>query len=220
MVVEDGLSFTIIEAPHPLDEPDSIATYNAREQFYAAHRVWLGWNAGTDWLHDAIEAEFGEDAGWYDVQSRRNATHVGAAGEIAAVVLILMGTGAADMLRTYYSAFAQRMGEASADALLEWARTKSRERRRAKQLEGADGPPDLFSGRDLEGLSFGMAGELADVIGVPEKRLELVTAERRKSLAVYAVYRDVETGHEYSVEVGRDSASFKRIGGRELPRQS
>src|SRR4051794_34132143 len=119
-MVEQGLSFTVIEAPHPMEAPESIATYNAREQFYAAHRVWLGWNAGTDWLHDAIEAEFGEDLAWYDVKSTRDATHVGASGEIAAVVLTLMGAGAADMLRTYYQAFAERLGDASADALLNW----------------------------------------------------------------------------------------------------
>jgi hypothetical protein len=137
--MQQGLSFTVAEAPHPMDDPDGVSPYDARGQFSAAHRVWLGWAAGTDWLHDAVGAEFGEDTVWYDVQSKRDATHVGASGEVAAVVLILMGAGAADMLRTYYKAFAQRMGEASADALLEWARARARERR--------TGAPDAASGR-------------------------------------------------------------------------
>lgn len=213
-VVEQGLSFTVVEAPHPMDDAERISSYNARRQFTAAHRVWLGGNSGTDWLHDAVEAEFGEDVAWYDVESKRDATHIGAAGEVAAVVLILMGAGAADMLRTYYKAFAQRLGEASADALLEWARERSREHRKARGIEDWDGPPDfLGDGRDVKWLAVGMADELADVLGVPAAQLELVSAERRKPLAMYAIYRDVTTGDEFSVEVGRDSATFRRLGG-------
>jgi hypothetical protein len=130
------------------------------------------------------------------------------------VVLILMGLGAADMLRTYYRAFAERMGEASADALLEWARERSRDHRKATGMDDADGPPDFFDGRDL---AVGMTGELVDVLNIPEQQLQLVRAERRPPLSVYAVYRDVETGHEYTVEAGRDSATFRRVGAPEPP---
>lgn len=210
-MVEQGLSFTVIEAPHPLDDPESISSYNARQQFSVAHRVWLGWNHGTDWLHDAVEDELGEDAAWYDVQSKRDATHVGAAGEIATVVLILMGVGAADILRTFYQGFVQRLGEASAEALLDWARNKSKERRQATGMEQADGPPDFGDYGDIDGLALGMTGELADVLPVPEDQLELVSAERRESAALYAVYRDRLTGTKYSVEAQRDSASFRRL---------
>jgi hypothetical protein len=48
MVVEQGLSFTVIEAPHPMADADAISTYDARERFFAAHRVWLGSTGGTD----------------------------------------------------------------------------------------------------------------------------------------------------------------------------
>jgi hypothetical protein len=74
-------------SPHPLEDasPEAIASYNARKDFYSARRVWLGSVPGTDCPHDALEREFGEDQVWYDVQSRRDATHVGAAGEVALV---------------------------------------------------------------------------------------------------------------------------------------
>lgn len=98
-MVEQGLSFTVIEAPHPFESDP--AQYDARKEFHAAHRVWLGSVPGTDWLHEAIEAQFGEDQVWYEVESRRDSTHVGAAGEVAAVVLILMGTAAFEYLRKF-----------------------------------------------------------------------------------------------------------------------
>ena len=69
-MVEQGLSFTLIEAPHPFDDRDAISSYNARAQFTSAKRVWLGWTGGTDWLHEEIERELGEDAIWYDVESK------------------------------------------------------------------------------------------------------------------------------------------------------
>jgi hypothetical protein len=80
-VIEQGLSFTIIEAAHPLDisDEEAISSYNARTDFYSVRRIWLGSVPGTDWLHDAIEREFGEDRFSYDVRSERRATHVGAA---------------------------------------------------------------------------------------------------------------------------------------------
>jgi len=41
--------------------------------------------------------------------------------------------------------------------------------------------------------------------------LELLSAERTESVALTAVYRDTETGREYSVEVGDDAAAFRRL---------
>src|SRR5687768_8016171 len=113
VAVEQGLSVTVIEAPNPLEGEylEAVPPYDARKEFYSARRIWLGESvAGIDWLHEAIEAEFGEDRFWYDVQSRRSATHVGAAGETAAVVVILMGVAAIEFVRR----FAGRLGDRSA----------------------------------------------------------------------------------------------------------
>jgi hypothetical protein len=204
-MVEQGLSFTVLDAPHPLD--GDAATYDARKLFRSAHRVWLGSTAGTDWLHEAVEAEFGKHGGWYDVESARSTTHIGASGEIATVLLILMGAGLLDFARSFYRSAAQRLGEATADAVVEWARERSVERRRQKGLESADGPPDFFD-RELDGLAEGMAGELADVLGVPQSRLAVVRAARDVGVALRAVYEDRASGRRYEVVVGHDFATF------------
>lgn len=210
--MQQGLSFTVIEAPNPMDDPAHSESYDARRDFRAAHRIWLGATGGTDWLHDAIEADFGEDAAWYSVKSKRDATHIGASNEVATVVLTLMGLGALDYARRVYAAFTQRLADDSAGALLDWAREKARERRRTEHLEDFDGPPDFSGAWEVKWLSEGMASELADVLGVPQERLELVSAERRRLPHVmYAIYRDYQTGREYSAEVSQDSATFKPL---------
>lgn len=206
-MVAQGLSLTVIDAPHPLE--GDVATYDSRDELRAAHRIWLGSAAGTDWLHEAIEEEFGEDLGWYEVHSRRESTHGGAAVEVATVVLVLTGAGLVDFLRKFYGSFAERLGEASADALLEWARERAREHRKERGLESADGPPDLFD-RDLDGLLAGMTGELADALRISEDRLEALSATRSHGVAFQAVYRDRETGREYDVIAGSDWATFTR----------
>src|SRR5688500_437975 len=99
MVVEQGLSFTVIEAPHPFEGGEYDASYDAERDFYSARRVWFGYVPGTDWLHDEIERQLGEERVWYTVRSSRDAAHVGAAGETSTVVLLLMG-GAAIGLAT------------------------------------------------------------------------------------------------------------------------
>jgi hypothetical protein len=201
-VVEQGLSFTVIEAPHPLDgDPED---FDARRDFSVARRVWLGWVPGTDWLHDAIESELGEDQVWYEVESKRDATHIGAAGEIATVALILMGAGAAEFARRAIG----KIGERSGDALFDWVRDRARERRG----EFGDQPPDFMREEDLDALAQGMTGELADVLAIPEKRLELVGWERREGLAMYAVYDDRESGRRYGAEVGRDNVTIRPLG--------
>jgi hypothetical protein len=210
VVVEQGTSFTVIDSPHPTE--GGPTTFDARRDFYIAHRVWLGATGGTDWLHDAIATELGENAVAYEVESRRDSAHVGAAGEIAVVALILLGRFGWE----YVTAFGARLGEGHAERALDWGRGRSRDRRKERGLDEADGPPDFFE-RDIDSLAAGMTGELADVTGVPEPRLELVSAERRQEVALAARYRDRETGHEYEVVAGRDSATFKRIGAPEPP---
>ncbi len=208
----DGLSFTVLEAPHPLDDPDRIETYNAREQFTVARRVWLGWNGGTDWLHDAVEVDFGADAVAYEVRSQRNATHVGAAGEWSQVLLILMGMGALDFARKVYGGFAQRLGEVGAEAMIEWARKKSQERRAQKGWEKADGPPHFAEGwGGPEALVSVMRDELADVACLPAARLHPIQFEARHGLSLYAIFEDEKTRTRYLVEVRRDDATFTRL---------
>jgi hypothetical protein len=120
--------------------------------------VWLGRTDGTDWLYAAIEAEFGKDAGWYDLRSLRGWTYVG--GGAGPVVLVLGGVSLLDFLRKFYGGFAQRLGEGSADALLDWARQRSRKRREENGLEWTGGPPNFFD-REVNDLAEGMTGELA-----------------------------------------------------------
>ena len=77
-------------------------------------------------------------------------------------------------------------------------------------MEEADPGPD-FSTFDSDHLASGLKGELADVAKVPEARLQLVHQERGGQSVFYAVYRDVKTGTEYAVEVGRDDVTFSVI---------
>jgi hypothetical protein len=203
-VVEQGLSFTVVLAPNPLESDAS--EWDGRRDFYSAHRVWLGGLKGTDWLHDAAEEAFVPSGHWLSVDSERRSTHTGASGEVATVVLMLMGAGALNFLRKFSEGFAQRFGEASADAVLEWARQRARERGTPH-----DGPPD-FHEDEPDRLAEGMRSELADLLRVPQERVELVRAERRESFALRAVYRDTETGREYTGDVGHDAVTFKRVG--------
>jgi hypothetical protein len=210
-LVEQGLTFTVIEAPHPLEDgsPGAIEAYDARKDFYAARRIWLGWTAGTDWRHDAIEREFGEDHVWYDVKSRRDATHVGAAGETAAVLLILMGVAAVEFARK----LGGRLGELGAEDIYEWAKQLATRRREEKDLSWTEGDaePD-FSMWTFEDLPERLKGELADVMGVPVDQLEVVDTEQRQELVAFVHYRDRESGRQYTAELGRSEVVFKRIG--------
>jgi len=76
--------------------------------------------------------------------------------------------------------------------------------------EDAEPPPDFYE-RDLAGLAEGMRGELADLLGVDEQRLELVSAERPEGFAMRAVYRDGAMGHDYEVSTERHSVTFERV---------
>ncbi|MDQ5807262.1 MAG: hypothetical protein M3320_01150, partial [Actinomycetota bacterium] len=180
-MVEQGLSFTLLQTPHPMDDPGHV-TRDVRGDFYEARRVWLGSTGGVDWLHDAIESEFGEDAVWYDVESRRNATHIGASGEVAYVLLVLMGAGALDFIRNFNAGFAQRLGELSADSFIEWVRRVTRDRRKAEGMESWDGPPNFYD-QEVDELARSATGELAGLVHAPEERFELVSATRPEGLA-------------------------------------
>jgi hypothetical protein len=203
-VLEQGLSFTVVEAPDPRDDPETPPEFDSRKVFTVARRVWLGWVPGVDWLHNAIEGEFGEDRVWYDVQSSRKAVHIGAAGEVAAVILILWGAGALEFARK----FGGRLGERSADGLIDWVKELATRRRKELGFEHADPPPD-FANWELDHLAQGMKGDLAEITGVPTDRLELLSAERGQGLL--ARYRDHETGEEFEVEAQQNEAVFKRL---------
>lgn len=203
-MVEQGLSLTIYQCPHPCDEPEGIETFDALKSFYSVRRIWFGEvPVGGEWLHEALEREFGEDRVWYEVQTTRKSTHVGAAGEVVAVVLVLFGAGAL--------AAAKKIGEELGSDFADWARAKVRQRREEFQTGDFETSPN-FDDHDLDGLAEGMKGELADVIQLPERRLQLVSKTRRRSLSLEAIYRDRETGMEYAAEVGRDEAIFRRMG--------
>lgn len=208
-MIEGGFSFTVIEAPHPLedDSPGAIEAYDGRKDFHTARRVWLGWAGGTDWLHDAIEQEFGEERVWYDVVSRRNGVHVGAANEVATVVLILMGVAVIKFSRK----FGGRLGELGAEDIYDWARQLAKRRRQEKGLNWAEDSAD-FSGMDFGYMPEAVKEELADVMSISPSRLSLVSAERREAILLFARYRDEETGREYTAEVGRSDMVFHRVG--------
>lgn len=196
---EQGFTFTVIEGE--------------QDDFTAARRVWLGAVPGTDWLHDAIAEEFGRDLVAYEVESHREAVNIGASGEIAAVVLVVLTPSVA----AFSARFGGRLGEAAGDALLEWARERARRRREATGMETADPPPDLAD-RPTDVLTVGMQGELADLLGASEDRVELVHAERLGGAPILrAVYRDSRDGEHYEVAVERDSASFIKIRDGTLP---
>jgi hypothetical protein len=200
-MVEQGLSLTVIDAPHPLDEPGS----DPRRDFYAARRIWLGGVSGTDWLHEAIEREFGPAGGWFYVESERRSTHAGAGGEIAIVLLVLLIMRATD---SFAKKFGERLGERTADDFYDWVTSLARDRR--DETYSGDPPPDFRTWDDVRQLAAGIRGELAELLRVDEGRLEVLSAERRDALALSARYRDVETGREYTAEVGRDEAMFRR----------
>ncbi len=92
-----------------------------------------------------------------------------------------------------------------------WLSPRPRKHRPETGSEHADAPPD-FNQRDLTGLAEAMRGELADLLGVSERRLELVSLERAEGLAMRAVYRDGAMGHEYQVSAERHSITFGRVG--------
>ena len=212
-MVEQGLNFTVIEAPHPLDDdsPGAIEAYDARKDFYLARRVWLGWAPGTDWLHEAIEREFGEDHVWYEVRSQRNASHVGAFGETSTVVLILMGVAAFELARK----FGGRLGELGAEDIYDWVRQLAKQRRQEKGLEWAEDESPDFSRWEFEDLSESVKTELADVMDIEPEQLELVDAERREHVVLLARYRDLRSEREYTAEVGRADVVFRRVGAPE-----
>ena len=209
-MVEQGTSFTIIRTPSPLRE-ESGPTGDPRQDFLEARRFWLGYTDGTDWLLTELEQELSDDVVAYEIESNRRAIHIGASGEVASIALVLLGVGALDIIRKFYGGFVERLGEASADAFLEWARERSRAHRERAGLTNADGPPDFYE-RDAESLAEGLRGELADLLGVKEDRLELTRASREPGLALKARYRSRDTGIEYEAEVMQDAASFVRVG--------
>jgi hypothetical protein len=172
--------------------------------FSSARRVWFGYTRGVDWLHQAVEGEFGEDQVWYDVKSERKSIHIGAAGEIAAVVLFLLSVGAV----SFMGKFGDRLGEASADGLIEWVRELVA--RRKSEVGLTDGAPNFLLG-DSDQVAESMKRDLAQLAAVPESRLELLAHEKQEELMITARYRDAETGEEYTVEILRDEATFTRV---------
>jgi hypothetical protein len=112
--------------------------------------------------------------------------------------------------------FGGRLGERSADELFDWVKAKTAERKQMKKWDEFDDAPNFFDDDyDRAALAAGMTGELADILRIPENRLDLLGHEAREGLAMYALYRDRDTGEEYTVEAGTTDAVFKRVGAPE-----
>jgi hypothetical protein len=88
VAVEDGTSLTIT-----LRGEGSEAN-GWQGEFESARRVWLGHTPGVEWLHDEALRRLGPDVseGLY-VNSTRQTAYIGAAGEIATVVVEIVGAG-------------------------------------------------------------------------------------------------------------------------------
>src|SRR5438034_5968107 len=160
MPVEQGLSIRIIDRGHPFDDPQG-----GRGQFQRARVVWLGFSPGVEWLHDEANKRLAEEVeGWYHVESERRSAHVGAAGEVALLILEFLGAGVA--------------GKVISD-LVDFAKTRVREYRDSI-APGMDEAPDFSRWGDIEDLSTRLRDELAEILGVAPKRLE-VTGEQLKT---------------------------------------
>jgi hypothetical protein len=205
-MIEQGLSFTVMDASRVQELATDGPWPDPHKEFTFARRVWLGGMRGVDWLHEAVEQEFGEDMVWYDVQSRRTGVHIGASGETATVMLILLSVAGIEFTRR----FSGRVGERSADDLYDWVRDLAARRRKKKDISERSGVPH-FPDWPADSLAQGMKSELADLAQVPEDRLELVRRERGAEITLTARYRDTETGVEWDVEVGNDEAMFTRV---------
>lgn len=202
-MIEQGLSFTVIFVPRARMKDERG---EERLDLEVAHRVWLGGLRGTDWLHDAVERDFAPWAGQIAIESDRRTVHVGAFGEAATVVVVVLGVSTVDVMRTFGKAFARTVGKASGEAFLDWARHQAQQRR-----QSLDVPPD-FSRWALGDLAHAMTEELANVLDVPRERLQLIKAERSADFVLRARYVDRESGGEYIAEVSRDSVMFRRNG--------
>jgi hypothetical protein len=187
-VVEDGTSLTIIERDDPYSDPEYVG------EFQSAHRVWFGITPGTDWLHEEIERRLGPLSDSFVVTSRRSSAHIGASAEVATVILELLAAGIA--------------GKVISD-LIDWAKNRAREKQRE---QGDEWTPDFFErweGDDAPAeVASAMRGELAELVGVPEERLETVEAAAQQDLVAVARYRDRHSGKTYRVEVARREAIF------------
>jgi hypothetical protein len=190
MAVEQGASLTIIQRGHPTDDPEYVG------ELRSIRRVWIGDVRGLEWLHDEAEQRLAHGAsGWFVVRSERSSMHLGAGGEIATVILELLGAGVA--------------GKVISD-LIDYA--KEHIRREREKVGLPDSSPDFSAwGEGYEPpLPERVKADLAEVAKIPAERLELVEERKTATLVHSALYRDTETGFEYEIEIGRDEATMRR----------
>jgi len=200
-MVEGGMVFTELDVPNE-------AGRMSRQDFDVARRVYLGSvPGGTDWIHDELTQAFVSVP--REITIERRTISSGAADELVVVALILLGAGAVEFAR----AFGRRTGEESANAVIDWVRAKA-QARRDEGPRRLDPPPD-FRTYDARDLAAGMQRELVGLTGRPTDSLQLVNVERTQTTTMVAVYRDAEDGAEWEVTVERDSATFKRLPGRD-----
>lgn len=189
--VEQGLSVRVVERGHPLEDP------NREGEFRQATVYFLGYSPGVEWLHDEANRRIsGESQGWFTIESGRRSAHFGAGGEVAHVVIELLGAGVA--------------GKVISD-LIDYAREQIRKWREPFE-PGFDSPPDFtrYDSDSLDNLLDRLRGELAEIINVP---LEKIGISRRKVETRHiaeATFLNAETGDEYEVAIERSTVTFTR----------
>src|SRR5687768_4866935 len=106
-MVEQGLSFAVIERSSPFEDP-------GQRSFQRAQVIWFGEVPGAEWLHDSVQREFGPLIEPYSIESRRESVFIGASGEVAYVLLTLMGVPLVAALK--------KMGDRAGDDFYAWLR--------------------------------------------------------------------------------------------------
>jgi len=188
--VEQGLSIRIIERGHPFEDPQG-----GKGQFQRARVVWLGFSPGVEWLHDEANRRLAEEVeGWYYVESERRSAHVGAAGEVALLILEFLGAGVA--------------GKVISD-LIDFAKTRVREYHDSI-APGIDDAPDFSQWGDLGDLSARLRDELAEILEVAPDRLEVTGEQLETSVIATTTIRDTETGDLYHVDIASQEVAFTR----------
>jgi hypothetical protein len=187
-LVEQGLSIRIIERGHPFDDPGG-----GKGEFQRARVIWLGFSPGVEWLHEEANRRLASKVdGWYYVESELRSTHVGAAGEVARLIVEFLGAGVSAKV---------------VSDLIDFA--KQRVRKYHDSLGVTDFPPD-FSRFEIDDLVGRLRDELAEILELPAERLEL-TGDRLTTKAIVATtFRDAETGIRYRVDVDTTEVMFTR----------
>jgi glucose-6-phosphate dehydrogenase assembly protein OpcA len=122
--------------------------------------------------------------------------HVGAGGEVAHVIIELLGAGVAGKVISDLIDHAKKR-------IAEW---------REQFGPGFDQPPDFtrYDPESLDSLLDRLRGELAEIINVPLERIEVSGRRVETRRVAEATFRNAETGDEYEVAIDRSTVTFAR----------